>query len=208
MVISNYFQTHSLPLQASVTGNWFPLKAWDVSFHIPFPASRAAIASPRFLDEWHFRVLHSGLAYAWDRPEALVKAMDIFEASLGGKGGVGSTDSGERGKAMRKVLCLQIQFLVWNYSKMCRCGLLPCQGIRKESVAFAKKMLWGSGLCRDLALELWTEPLFGNESGGIFRVGPTTSDLLLAEGQPQRLVTPLQRIQKKGVAFAPNALEP
>jgi hypothetical protein len=24
----------------------------------------------QFLDEWHFRVLHSGLAYAWDRPEA------------------------------------------------------------------------------------------------------------------------------------------
>eukprot|EP00439_Symbiodinium_sp_Y106_P019660 s4505_g2.t1 len=35
----------------------------------------------QFLDEWHFRVLHSGLAYAWDRPEALIKAMDIFEAS-------------------------------------------------------------------------------------------------------------------------------
>ncbi|CAJ1363227.1 unnamed protein product [Effrenium voratum] len=35
----------------------------------------------QFLDEWHFRVLHSGLAYAWDRPEALVKAMDIFEAA-------------------------------------------------------------------------------------------------------------------------------
>eukprot|EP00435_Cladocopium_sp_Y103_P056821 s187_g19.t1 len=35
----------------------------------------------QFLDEWHFRVLHSGLAYAWDRPEALIKAMDIFEAA-------------------------------------------------------------------------------------------------------------------------------
>jgi len=35
----------------------------------------------QFLDEWHFRVLHSGLAYSWDRPQALVKAMDIFEAS-------------------------------------------------------------------------------------------------------------------------------
>jgi hypothetical protein len=35
----------------------------------------------QFLDEWHFRVLHSGLASHWDRPEALIKAMEIFEAA-------------------------------------------------------------------------------------------------------------------------------
>lgn len=35
----------------------------------------------QFLDEWHFRVLHSGLASQWDRPEALIKAMEIFEAA-------------------------------------------------------------------------------------------------------------------------------
>lgn len=35
----------------------------------------------QFLDEWLFRVLHSGLAADWDRPQALIKALDIFEAA-------------------------------------------------------------------------------------------------------------------------------
>lgn len=35
----------------------------------------------QFLDEWHFRVLHSGLAYGWDRSQAVLKALELFEAS-------------------------------------------------------------------------------------------------------------------------------
>lgn len=32
----------------------------------------------QFLDEWHFRVLHSGLAYAWDRPEATKRHQHVL----------------------------------------------------------------------------------------------------------------------------------
>jgi len=32
-----------------------------------------------FLDEWHFRVLHAGLASTWDRSECAVAAMKLFE---------------------------------------------------------------------------------------------------------------------------------
>jgi len=33
-----------------------------------------------FLDEWHYRILHSGLALAWDRIACVRLAMDLFEA--------------------------------------------------------------------------------------------------------------------------------
>jgi len=33
----------------------------------------------QFLDEWHYRVIHSNLASTWDRNQAVIKAMEIFE---------------------------------------------------------------------------------------------------------------------------------
>lgn len=35
----------------------------------------------QFLDEWHYRALHSGLALNCDRTETIVKALDVFEAA-------------------------------------------------------------------------------------------------------------------------------
>eukprot|EP00747_Dinoflagellata_sp_TGD_P090354 gnl/TRDRNA2_/TRDRNA2_164676_c0_seq2.p1 gnl/TRDRNA2_/TRDRNA2_164676_c0~~gnl/TRDRNA2_/TRDRNA2_164676_c0_seq2.p1 ORF type:complete len:542 (+),score=157.46 gnl/TRDRNA2_/TRDRNA2_164676_c0_seq2:70-1695(+) len=33
----------------------------------------------QFMDEWHYRVLHSSLASTWDRNETVVKALELFE---------------------------------------------------------------------------------------------------------------------------------
>merc|ERR1740138_621422 len=39
-----------------------------------------ALQIQQFLDEWMFRILNAGMAGQWDRQEATLKAMEIFEA--------------------------------------------------------------------------------------------------------------------------------